>query len=185
MGLSLIHISIYKLTYWMEDYQIERLYARGDRTPIFQREFADDRRAIATGVKAFDLVVLHPVCELINGKANDEDGNHRAQHKEDHAHKAAVPKVARRVGFNMFRKRLAARGTDDVRGAERLVTIGALQTGNLQGQFFPSTLYYTSRKIAPAGGGISYFYPMFYRQSPNLCYNTEWIGLEVCDGRLC
>ena len=96
---------------------------------VLQCGLADHGRALAAGVEALDLVVLHPVGELVDGETDHEYGDDRAQHKEDRAHKAAVPEALRRVGFYVFRKRLAARGTDDVRGAKRRMAIGTLQTG--------------------------------------------------------
>ncbi|HIR07591.1 MAG TPA: hypothetical protein IAA71_05280 [Candidatus Pullichristensenella stercoripullorum] len=45
IAVFVIGFAIYKLTYWMEDYQIERLYARGDRTPIISELTLEDGRA--------------------------------------------------------------------------------------------------------------------------------------------
>ena len=44
IAIFVIGFAIYKLTFWMEDYQIERLYARGERTPVVSEITLDDGR---------------------------------------------------------------------------------------------------------------------------------------------
>ena len=123
---------------------------------VVQRDLADHGRALAARVKALDLVILHPESQFVNGEADDEYGDRRAQHKEDRAHKAAVPKALRRVGFDVLGKRLAARGTDDVRGAERLVAIGTLQMGKPPRSDFTAyiILYFPANCISSRGNFI-------------------------------
>lgn len=45
MAIFVIGFAIYKLTFWMEDYQIERLYTRGERTPVVSEITLDDGRS--------------------------------------------------------------------------------------------------------------------------------------------
>ena len=44
IAIFVVGFAIYKLTYWMEDYQIERLYARGERTPVVSETTLEDGR---------------------------------------------------------------------------------------------------------------------------------------------
>ena len=44
IAIFVVGFAIYKLTFWMEDYQIERLYARGERTPVVSEITLDDGR---------------------------------------------------------------------------------------------------------------------------------------------
>ena len=43
IAIFVIGFAIYKLTYWAEDYQVERLYARGERTPTVSEAHAGRR----------------------------------------------------------------------------------------------------------------------------------------------
>ena len=45
VAIFVVGFAIYKLTFWMEDYQIERLYTRGERTPVVSEITLDDGRA--------------------------------------------------------------------------------------------------------------------------------------------
>ena len=45
VAIFVIGFAIYKLTFWMEDYQIERLYTRGERTPVVSEITLDDGRS--------------------------------------------------------------------------------------------------------------------------------------------
>ena len=141
---------------------------------VLQRGLADHGRALAAGVEALDLVVLHPVGELVDGETDHEYGDDRAQHKEDRAHKAAVPEALRRVGFYVFRKRLAARGTNDVEGPS-----GACSRGTSNGETSKVSLFrlhYTifSRKLHPPAGEFHIFTHVLSTIA-HLCYNTVWI----------
>lgn len=45
VAIFVVGFAIYKLTFWMEDYQIERLYTRGERTPVVSEITLDDGRS--------------------------------------------------------------------------------------------------------------------------------------------
>lgn len=44
-AISILGFGIYKLFYWVQDYQIARLYSRGERTPVVNAITLDDGRA--------------------------------------------------------------------------------------------------------------------------------------------